>query len=121
MRLVPALLVAAAFAIPATVAAQKLTPGTWTGSIAPPDNSALDATFDVRMAGDTTKITIKAAGREVEATDVKVQKDRVLFAFAPGGTAVQCTLLAKEDKSYTGDCLDSQGGKGTIVMRPPKA
>jgi hypothetical protein len=120
MRLIPALLVAAVVALPATAAAQKLAPGKWTGTIAPPDNAAIEATFDVSMAGDTTKITINAAGRVMETTNVKVEKDRVLFGFAPGGTSVQCTLLVQPDKSYTGDCLDSGGGKGVIVIRPPK-
>ena len=32
-----------------------------------------------------------------------------------------CTLLLRDDKSFSGDCLDDQGGKGRIVMKPPKA
>jgi hypothetical protein len=111
----------ATLVLPASLAAQKLTPGTWTGTISPPDNSAMEATFVVRMAGDTTKITLKADGHEVEAGDVKVEPSRLLFSFAPGGSVVRCTLLLRDDKSYSGDCLDDQGGKGVIVMKPPKA
>jgi len=107
-------------AMPAALAAQKLTPGTWTGTITPPDSPALEATFDVRMAGDTTKITLNAGGRAMETSDVKVEAKQVLFAFAPGGTSVKCTLLLRDDKSYSGDCLDAQGGKGVIMMKPPK-
>jgi hypothetical protein len=110
----------AALALPASLHAQKLTAGNWTGTISPPDNAALEATFNVRMAGDTTKITLNAGGRAVEATDVKVESDKLLFTFTPGGDTVRCTLLLRDDKSYSGDCLDSQGGKGVIVMRPPK-
>jgi len=106
--------------MPASLAAQKLTPGTWTGTISPPDQGALDATFVVRMAGDTTKITLKADGRVVEASDVKVESTRLLFSFAPGDATVKCTLLLRDDKSYSGDCLDDKGGKGVIVMKPPK-
>jgi hypothetical protein len=106
--------------MPASLAAQKLTPGIWTGTISPPDNDALNATFDVRMSGDTTKITLKADGREIPATDVKVEAKQLLFAFSPGGNTIRCTLLLRDDKSYSGDCLDPQGGKGVIVMRPPK-
>ncbi len=121
MRALYSLAFAATLAVPASLEAQKLTPGTWTGTISPPDNAALDATFDVRVAGDTTKITLNAGGgRVIEATDVKVEANRVLFTFAPGGTTVRCTLLLKDDKSYSGDCLDPQGGKGVIVMKPPK-
>ena len=107
--------------MPASLTAQKLTAGTWTGTITPPDQPALDAAFDVRMSGDTTKITLKVAGQAAEAADVKVEATRLLFTFSPGGTTVNCTLLLRDDKSYSGDCLDPQGGKGVIVMRPPKA
>jgi hypothetical protein len=120
MRALHSMLIAAAMVLPASLAAQKLAPGTWTGTIAPPDQGAQDATFDVRMSGDTTKITLKADGRTIEAANVKVEAKRLLFTFS-AGTTISCTLLLKDDKSYSGDCLDSQGGKGVIVMRPPKS
>jgi hypothetical protein len=110
-----------ALAFPVSLAAQKLTPGTWTGTISPPDQGALEATFDVRMSGDTTKITMKADGRAIEVSDVKVEATRLLFSFTPGGDTVRCTLLLRDDKSYSGDCVDAQGGKGVIVMKPPKS
>jgi len=106
--------------MPASLAAQKLTPGTWTGTISPPGQGALDASFVVRVAGDTTKLTLAAGGMEVEASDVKVESTRLLFSWAPGDASVKCTLLLREDKSYSGDCTDEKGEKGTIVMRPPK-
>ena len=121
MRFVSTLLVAATLALPASLAAQKLTPGTWTGTVAPPNNSALDATFDVRTAGDTTKLTISVGGRGFEATDLKVEKDRLLFVFSTGANSIRCTLMLGSDKSYTGDCIDSNGGKGVIAMKPPKS
>ena len=95
--------------MPASLAAQKLTPGTWTGTISPPDQGALDASFVVRMAGDTTKLTLMAGGMEVEASDVKVESTRLLFSWAPGDATVKCTLLLREDKSYSGDCIDDKG------------
>ena len=107
--------------LPASLAAQKLTAGTWTGTITPPNQAALEATFDVRVSGDTTKITLKADGHLIEATDIKVEPKQLLFTFNPGGDAVRCTLLLRDDKSYSGDCLDTSGGKGVIVMRPPKS
>ena len=109
-----------ALVMPASLAAQKLTAGTWTGTISPPDQGALEATFDVRMSGDTAKITMKADGRAIEVADVKVEATRLLFTFSPGGPTIQCTLLLRDDKSYSGDCVDPQGGKGVIVMKPPK-
>ena len=83
--------------------------------------ASLAATFDVRMSSDTTRITLKADGRVIETTDIKVEPKQILFTFAPGGDTIRCTLLLRDDKSYSGDCLDSNGGKGVIVMRPPKS
>jgi hypothetical protein len=120
MRSIPRMLVGASLLMPVSLAAQKLTPGTWTGTISPPNEGALDASFVVRMAGDTTKITLKADGRELEASDVRVEPTRLLFAFEPGDGTVKCNLLLREDKSYSGDCVDDKGEKGVIVMRPPK-
>ena len=108
-------------AMPASLAAQKMTAGTWTGTISPPDGPTMEATFDVRVSGDTTKITLKADGRVVEASDIKVEATRLLFTFSPGGDTIRCTLLHRDDKSYSGDCLDTQGGKGVITMKPPKS
>ena len=108
-------------AMPASLAAQKLTPGTWTGTMSPPGNQTMDMAFDVRVSGDTTKITMKGGGLEMEVTGVKVEASRLLFTFTPGDATVQCTLLLRDDKSYSGDCVDLQGAKGVIVMKPPKA
>ena len=107
--------------LPASLAAQKLATGTWTGTISPPNEAAIEATFNVRMSGDTTKITLNADGHAIEATEINVEPKQLLFTFAPGGNSVRCTLLLRDDKSYSGDCLDTNGGKGVIVMRPPKA
>jgi hypothetical protein len=107
--------------LPASLAAQKLATGTWTGTISPPNEAAIEATFNVRMSGDTTKITLNADGHAIEATEIKVEPKQLLFTFAPGGNSVRCTLQLRDDKSYSGDCLDTNGGKGVIVMRPPKA
>jgi hypothetical protein len=107
--------------LPASLAAQKLATGTWTGTISPPNEAAIEATFNVRMSGDTTKITLNADGHAIEATEIKVEPKQLLFTFAPGGNSVRCTLLLRDDKSYSGDCLDTNGGKGVIVMRPPKS
>ena len=107
--------------MPASLAAQKMTPGAWTGTMTPPGNQTMDVAFNVRMSGDTTKITMSAGGREMELAGVTVEANRILFSFAPGDAIVRCTLLLRDDKSYSGDCVDLQGAKGVIVMRPPKS
>ena len=111
----------ATLVVPAALAAQRLTPGRWTGTITPPNQGVIEAVFDVRMSGDTTKITLSAGPLESEASEIKVEANRLLFTFRPGDNTVKCILLLHDDKSYSGDCLDDQGGKGVIVMQPPKA
>jgi len=107
-------------ATPLALSAQKLTPGVWTGTVSPPDGPTISATFDVRVRGDTTSITIRAEPGEFVLSDIKVSADRLTFTFS-AGTTVRCTLMLRDDKSYSGDCTDDEGGKGVIVMNPPKA
>jgi hypothetical protein len=120
MRLLKMLGGVTVLSVPAVVSAQKLTPGTWTGSISPPNGQTINAAFDVKASGDTTLITLKADGREINFTGVKVEADRLLFTFATDAI-VSCTLQRKDDKSYSGNCVDGRGGSGTIVMVPPKS
>ncbi len=108
-------------ALPVSAGAQKLKAGTWTGTIKPPDADAIAATFEVRVAGDTTHLTLKTPMGELLASGIKVEAKRLLFTFSPGDATVRCTLLLQDDKSFAGDCLDSDGGKGVIVMIPPKS
>src|SRR5688572_30406549 len=42
-------------------AVPKLEVGAWTGQVTPPDGGTVNVVYDVTYAGDTLKITIKAA------------------------------------------------------------
>jgi hypothetical protein len=103
---------------PQIASAQKLEPGTWTGTITPPNNPTTAVTYDVRVNGDTTSVTIKTPFGDLPFTQLKVLADRLTFVFAPG-TPVTCTLLLRPDKSYAGDCTDNDGETGQLVMIPP--
>jgi len=105
-------------AAPQAATAQKLAPGTWTGTIAPPGNAPTPATFDVKATGDSTAITISTQFGDVPFTQIKVLADRITFTFTPG-TPVNCVLMLRPDKSYAGDCTDTDGEKGQIVMIAP--
>jgi hypothetical protein len=115
----PLLLIALALqVVPSSALAQRLKPGNWTGTVTPPGEAAVNTTFDVRLNGDTVSITLKSEFGEFPLTEIKVEPDRLLFTFSPG-TTVRCTLMLREDASYSGDCLDSDGGVGVISMSPP--
>jgi hypothetical protein len=107
-------------AAPASLHAQKLATGTWTGTIAPPDAEAFAVTFAVSMSGDTTRITASLGTESLMFDDVKVLADRITFTFDPGDAHVSCTLMLGEAGVYKGDCLDTDGGTGVITMVPPK-
>jgi hypothetical protein len=111
-------LACALFFLPLPSAAQKLQAGTWTGTMTPPGQQSVDVAYDVAVSGDSTHISIKAQGREVPFTSIKVAADRLTFDFAPGPT-IHCTLMLQKDKSYKGDCVDGNGGTGVLVMIPP--
>jgi len=111
-------LIGALLLLPQFASAQKLAPGTWTGTVAPPGDAATPVTFDVKVGGDSTSITIKTPNGEVPFTQIKVLADRLTFVFTPG-IAVNCTLMLRPDKSYAGECTDGNGGKGQMVMVPP--
>ena len=114
----PILAVFGLLMLPLSAQAQQLQTGTWTGTITPPNTESAQATYNVRMSGDTLKITIMTPFGDLDFSDIKVQSDRITFTFIPG-TPVNCTLMLREDKSYAGDCVDSDGDTGVLVMVPP--
>lgn len=97
----------------------KLEVGQWTGQVTPPDGQTVGVLYDVAYAGDTLKITIKAAEHGTfVTTDVKLEADKLSFKFSPG-VSVSCVLTRKET-SYSGTCTDDSGGTATIDLSPPK-
>jgi hypothetical protein len=105
---------------PNALHAQKLQTGTWTGTATSPDGQVYDVTYDVRMSGDTTTISVNAGAEGVYAfANLKILEDRITFNFTPGPT-LNCTLMLQEDRSYRGDCIDESGGTGILHMVPPK-
>ena len=100
-------------------AGPKLEVGAWTGQVTPPDGGTVNVVYDVTYAGDTLKITIKAAEHGTfETTDVKLEADKLSFKFSPGVT-VSC-VLNKKEAAYVGSCTDDGGGVATMDLSPPK-
>ncbi len=123
MRIRPLLLPIALLALvaaPASLHAQKVQAGTWTGTIAPPDSDPIATTFTVSMSGDTTRITANGEMGSIAFKEVKVLADRITFWFDPGNAHVSCNLMLGEQGTYKGDCVDEDGSTGVITMVPPK-
>lgn len=115
---------AALLTISSAASAQQAAPakmevGEWTGQVTPPDGQTVNVLYDVAYAGDTLKITIRAAEHGTfETTDVKLEADKLTFKFSPG-VIVTCVLIKKE-ASYAGSCTDEGGGVATMDLSPPK-
>jgi hypothetical protein len=103
----------------APAAAQTLTPGTWTGTIAPPGSEPVDVTYDVVLEGDSLTIAINAPPGARPFHDIQVSDGELKFWFEPG-TAVDCVLARQDDGSYAGDCVAEDGSAGQLTMVPPK-
>jgi len=104
--------------MPSLASAQRLQAGTWTGTVTPPSGPIVDATFEVAESGDSVTIVLKVEFGDFPFSNIRIAEDRLMFRFEPD-TSVDCTLMLQEDGSYSGDCIDSNGEKGVIVMRPP--
>ena len=101
--------------------AQKLEAGKWTGTVAPPGQSAVPVSYDVTMKADTIAITVNAGEHGTFAfSDVKLSDKTLTFWFTPG-PRVECTLTRREDGAFEGPCRESGSGEtASMVMVPPK-
>jgi hypothetical protein len=105
---------------PALCEAQTLKAGTWTGSIIPPEGDIASVTFDVTMKGDSLGIVIHAGEHgDFTAEDARYTEGKITFVFHPG-PRVACTLSKTEEGSFTGPCIDEEGGEAKVTMVPPK-
>lgn len=101
--------------------AQKLEPGKWSGTVTPPGEVlGMEVTYDVTMQGDTLGITVNAGEHGTFAfREVKLNDKTLTFWFTPG-PRVDCTLTGNAEGVFSGPCLDSEGGKASMIMVPPK-
>jgi hypothetical protein len=97
----------------------KLEIGQWTGKVTPPEGGTVDVLYDVAYAGDTLKITIRAAEHGTFATtEVKLEGTKLSFKFRPGPEVV--CVLEKKEAIFAGVCTEDNGETATMEMSPPK-
>ena len=118
-----AIVLALLWAVPA--GAQELEHGTWTGSLVPPGPSAepVPVTFEVQEADGALSIVMRnEILGEAPFSDERLEGDQLTFWWEPG-IRVDCALTRQGDGSFEGTCQDDRGtdgGQGTISMRPPE-
>lgn len=106
----------------APAGAQQLVPGTWTGTMTPPNGPAVDVTYEVAVANGAPSVVMRAEDieGEMEFKDIEVEEGQMTFWWEPG-VRVDCTLFANESGGFEGKCTDGTGpdGEGHLVMLPP--
>lgn len=105
--------------------AQELATGTWTGTIAPPGETALDVQYEVSYdeEGALAITLLPPAGvgapPSIPFSDVALEDEALTFAWSAGSTALDCELLLLEAGSFEGECVDEDGVPGYLTMVPP--
>ena len=113
--------VAAVLSAPVATAAQKLEPGTWTGTVTPPDDPAVEVKYVVKVTGDVTTIQLQAAEHGTfDFKDIKFEAGKLTFSWTAGNTPLKCTLAPRNDAAWAGPCIDPENKAGQLVMIPPK-
>jgi hypothetical protein len=103
----------------ASLAAQSLASGSWTGSVTGPGGNPLVVTYEVHTTGDSIAILIKTPDRgDYPVTNAKLAGETLTFAFQPGPT-VECKLVRQADESFLGECAGEDDMRATMVMKPP--
>ena len=104
----------------ASLQAQSLASGTWTGKGVDPGGEEFPITFEVQTAGDSISITmIGPDGERMGLTDIRFEEGKLHFRWSPG-IVINCVLSPVDEGSFSGPCTDDSGGTGIITMTPPK-
>lgn len=100
---------------------QSLRPGTWTGTLAPPDGPPAAVTFQVSGTGDSLSITMTVPEMGIAPfSQLRVVSGKLSFQWQAGDKLVKCELTKQENGSYKGSCVDDDNKAGTMMeMIPP--
>lgn len=99
---------------------QSITPGKWTGSVAPSDGPPVLLTFDVTLAGDSLGVVIHAGEHgDFTVTEIRLAEKTLNFTFTPG-PVVRCNLTLNDEGGYAGNCMEDDGSVAVMTMVPPK-
>ncbi len=104
---------------PGVCAAQSLKPGTWTGTVIPPEGEPALVTYDVTVNGDSLGIVIHAGEHGDFVTEgARFADGKLTFRFSPG-PVVSCTLTQGDKGIFAGRCTEEDGSAAQVTMVPP--
>lgn len=108
----------------APLAAQEMPAGLWSGTVSPPDDAPFDVTYEVSHDEEGgLHITLfppagVGAPPEIPFDDVELVDGVLTFSWS-AGVDLTCELVRREDGVFEGECIDSGGTPGILVMVPP--
>lgn len=120
-----AALFAAALLLPAAAAAQeaiphKLEAGIWTGVVVPPNEDAVNVTYEVSYRNDTVSVMLNTDMHgQFKLDDIQATPQKITFYFTPGPRLL-CVLNAVDTGGFAGQCTDEGGTPASITMLPPR-
>lgn len=113
--------IAAALVGVSTLSGQSLQAGSWSGTMTPPNESAVEVTFQVTGSGDSLAITMVLPGQgSTPFSQIRWEGGKLLFQWHAGDLLVKCELTQQESGGYRGPCTDDKGMTGQIDMLPPR-
>jgi hypothetical protein len=96
--------------------AQTLAAGPWFGSMQPPDvPEPFRISFEVSYDGDVLRIVAQGGDNSLELNEARFEDGNLVYWFQPG-PRVDCVLEPDGTDTYVGDCSDSDGATGHMMI-----
>lgn len=96
--------------------AQTLEAGTWHGSMQPPEAlEPMRISYEVSHDGDVMRIVAMGGGSSLELNEARFEDGNLVYWFQPG-PRVDCVLEPIGKDTYAGDCSDTAGGTGQMMI-----
>ena len=104
---------------------QELVAGTWTGTVAPPDEEIVSVEYEVAYdeEGALQISLVPPAGLGapplIPFEDIQLSDGVLTFGWGVEDTWLTCEMVRQEDGSFEGECVDESGEPGYLTMVPP--
>ncbi len=117
-RLARAAVLTLAFgAVSTSLHAQTLEVGAWFGSMQPPAApEPLRISFEVSHEGDVMRITAMGGENSLEFNKPRFEDGNLVYWFQAETTRVDCVLEPVDKDTYAGDCSDTDGDTGQMMI-----
>ena len=104
-------------AVSPSIQAQTLEAGSWFGSMQPPEASEpLRIAYDVSHEGDGMRIVAIGGENSLELNEPRFEDGNLVYWFQAETTRVDCVLEPDGKDTYAGDCSDSDGDTGQMMI-----